>query len=173
MVSISISHVKVVCQNSAVMAAERDLRCGYLANHHRLVTKLDTDALLPDLISSGLITPSEKELISREPTGSQKTDHFLMILHRRGTVDSSVYQKLLDLLSDESVAAGQFIGETLKQIEADSRDEKVKARFTASEVREGGVDDEDTVVKSLSTNEVLPQLVSYGVVAWDENERIR
>ena len=157
------------------MAAQRDLRCGFLANHHSLVKKLDTDALLPDLISHGLITPDEKELISHETTGSQKTDRFLTSLHRRGTVDSSVYQKLLDLLSDESVAAGQFLSEVVKQIKADSSDENVKARFTNSDLREGDGDwnDEDNVVKSLSVKEVLPQLVSYGVVTWNENDRIR
>ena len=161
------------------MAKQFDLRYGFLANHHVLTKKLDTEALLPDLISSGLISLEEEELILHEITGSQKSDRLLMILHRRGSVNPDIFDKLFKLLSDDSVSSGQLLGDVLKKIQADSCDETVKARFLYS-TKELMVGDnvslrhfEDKIVNALTVSEVLPQLVSYGIVNLSENDLIR
>ena len=161
------------------MADQSYLRLGFLASHHILTKKLDTEALLPDLISSGLISPEEKELISHEVTGSQKTDRLLMILHRRGTVNPDIFDKLFDLLSDESVTAGQLLDDVLKKIRADSCNEEVKVRFAYSSGALKVGDNvslrnfEDDIINALTVSEVLPQLVSFGIVNLSENDLIR
>lgn len=161
------------------MARQSDLRCGFLASHHILTKRLDTEALLPDLISAGLISLDEKELILHEVTSLQKTDRLLTILHRRGIVNQSIYDKLFELLSDKSVSAGQLLDNVLKKIKLDSRDEQVKARFDYSpgELKAGDSVSlrrfEDRIVNCLTVSEVLPQLISFGIVGLSENERIR
>ena len=158
--------------------AER-LRLGFLANHHILTKKLDTDSLLPDVLSSGLISFEERELISHEVTGTLKTDRLLTILHRRGTVNPDIFSKLYDLLSDESVTAGQLLDDVLKQIKADSYDDGVTARFVYSSGALKVGDSvslrnfEDDIISALTVSEVLPQLVSYGIVNLSENDLIR
>ena len=161
------------------MASQSDLRCGFLASHHILTKRLDTEALLPYLISTGLISPDEKELILHEVTGLQKTDRLLTILHRRGVVNQKIYDKVFELLSDGSVSAGQLLDDVLKKIKLDSRDEQVKARFdySSGELKAGDNVSlrrlEERIVNGLSVSEVLPQLISFGVVDLSENERIR
>lgn len=158
------------------MAGTRsNLRYGFLANHQILVKRLDTEALLPYFISRGLITPEQEELIKGEPTGRHKADRFLMILHRRASVDCEVYDELLAFLSDKTVAAGQVLGDVLGKIEEDSRDPNVQARFDGGSTT-GNVSirtSEDAITQALIVNEVLPQLVSYGVVTCEENDIIR
>ena len=155
------------------------LRLGFLANHHILTKKLDTDSLLPDLISSGLISFEERELISHEATGSLKTDRLLTILHRRGTVNPAIFSRLFDLLSDESVTAGQLLDDVLEKIKADSRNDEVIARFAYSSGALKVGDSvslrnfEDDIMNALTVSEVLPQLVSYGIVNLSENDLIR
>ena len=155
------------------------MRRGFLASHHILTKRLDTEALLPDLISAGLISPNEKELILHEVTGLQKTDRLLTILHRRGIVNQNIFDKLFELLSDESVSAGQLLNDVLKKINVDSRDEQVKARFdySSDELKAGDNVSlrrfEDGIVNGLTVSEVLPQLISFGIVDLSENEQIR
>jgi hypothetical protein len=151
-----------------------DLRSAFLASHDILVKKLDTDALLPGCVSHGLITLDEQELISREPTGSQKTDRFLSIIHRRAQQKPGTFEELLKLLSDSS---GQLLDGVLKQIRADSTDPTIQVRFTSDVDRDKPISQrkhiEDRIIESLSVNEVLPLLISHGVVTLQENELIR
>lgn len=150
-----------------------------MANHHVLTKRLDTEALLPDFISAGLISLDEQELIKHEVTGAQKTDRFLTILHRRGTVDPSVFTRLFSLLSDKAVSAGQLLDDVLRQIEKDSSDEAVRARFVYSPGLLDARDNvslrefEDKIISALTVSEVLPQLISFGIVDPSENDVIR
>ena len=171
--------VEVADIATLVMAGQLEWRRGFLANHHTLTKRLDTEAVLPDLISFGLVSLEEKELILHEVTGSQKTDRLLTILHRRGTVTPNVYDKLFKLLSDESIVAGQLLEDVLTKIKVDSCDEQVKARFAYSsgELKAGDSVSlrhfEDKIVNGLTVSEVLPQLISFGIVDLSENDRIR
>lgn len=158
------------------MANPAVLRCGLLGNHHILTKRLDTEALLPELISEGLISNEEEEIILHEVTGSQKTDRLLSILHRRGSVDPSVYKKFFELLSQSD---GQLLRGDLEKIQRDSCDDEVKARFAYStgelNAREAVSlrNLEDKIVNALTVSEVLPQLISYGIVTLNENDVIR
>ena len=156
-----------------------ELRCAFLANHHILVKRLDVEALLPDCISRGLLTLDEQELISHEVTSSQKTDRFLTIIHRRGQQRTGIFDELLKLLYDEDVTSGQLFDDVLIQIRADAVDPNIQARFSVNEQRWCGDQPlspqtiEDKIVKTLAVNEILPQLISRGVVSMQENEIIR
>ena len=155
-----------------------ELRCAFLANHHILVKRLDVEALLPDCISRGLLTLDEQELVSHEVTTSQRTDRFLAIIHRRGQQSTGIFNELLKLLSDEDVTSGQLLDDVLIQIRADSVDPNIQARFSINEQMCGDQplsprSIEDKIVKTLVVNEILPQLISHGVVSMQENEIIR
>lgn len=151
-----------------------DLRSGFLANHDILVKKLDTEALLPDCISRGLITLEEREFISNEATGPQKTDRFLTIIHRRAQQKPDTFDELLVLFSESS---GQLLDDVLKQIREDSVDPAVQARFTSDVDKDKPISQrkhiEDKIIESLNVNEVLPLLISHGVVSLKDNESIR
>ena len=155
-----------------------ELRCAFLANHHILIKKLDVEDLLPDCVSRGLLTLDEQELILHEATASQKTDRFLTIIHRRGQQNTGVFDELLKLLSDEDVTSGQLLDDVLIQIRTDSVDPEIQARFV-NQQRCGGDQPlslqsiEDKIVNTLTVNEILPQLISRGVVSMQENELVR
>ena len=163
---------------TAADMADSDLRCGFLASYHSLTLKLDTEALLPHLISSGLITPDEKEeIVNGAATGSQKTDRLLMIVHRRGKGDPTVFSRLYDLLSDRSVNSGQLLDGVLEQIRRDACDPEVKVRFSRAPQRKSVSSMlssvESSVAESLTVDEFLPQFISGGILTTEENEVIR
>ena len=151
-----------------------DLRSAFLANHHILVEKLDTEALLPDCVSRGLLTLDEQELISCEATGSQKADRFLTIIHRRGQQKPHIFNELFEVLLESS---GQLLDIVLEQIKADSVDPDIQARFASDVVRKKPISQrkyiEDSIIESLSVKEVLPLLISHGVVSLQESELIQ
>ena len=160
------------------MNGER-LRLGFLANHYLLTVKLDTESLLPYLISEGLISPEDSDLIRHEITSSLKTDKLLSILHRVGTSNPSVYVKFYNILSDKDVTSGQNLEKLVEGIKRDSLSGDVKRRFEYT----GGVLEErhnaalrmheDRITRSLDVRSVLPQLVSHGVVNVEESLEIR
>jgi hypothetical protein len=165
-----------------VSAARRmagdELRCAFLANHHILVKRLDVEALLPDCISCGLLTLDEQQLVSHEVTATQKTDRFLTIIHRRGRQNTGVFDELFKLLSDENVTAGQLLDDVVVQIRADSVDPNIQSRFTILNEQSYGnqpfsLQSIEDKIKTLAVNEILPQLISRGVVSMQENEMIR
>ena len=150
-----------------------DFRSAFLASHHILVKKLDTEALLPDCISRGLITLDEQEGIL-QATGSQKADRFLTIIHRRGQQKPRTFEELFEVLSESS---GQLLDVVLEQIKADSVDPTIQARFASDVDKNKPISQrkyiEDRIIESLSVNEVLPLLISHGVVNLQQNELIR
>ena len=158
---------------SEIMATA-DLRSAFLASHHILVKKLDTNALLPDCIPRGLITFEEQDEILRESTGKQKTDRFLSIIHRRAQQKPGTYDELMKVFSQSS---GQLLDEVLRKIREDSVDPSIQARFASDVDRNKPISQrkniEDRIIKSLSVNEILPLLISYAVVTLQENEQIR
>lgn len=161
------------------MAGDK-LRCAFLANHHILVKRLDVETLLPDCISRGLLTLDEQEVVLHEVTSSQKTDRFLTIIHRRGRQNADIFDELLKILSDEDVTPGQLLDDVLAQIRADSADANIQARFSACDNEQRCGDQrlslqriEEKIVETLAVNEILPQLISRGVVSMQENEIIR
>ena len=74
--------------------------------------------------------------------------------------------------------SGQLLDDVLRKIRADSVDPNIQARFSVNEQMCGDQplsprSIEDKIVKTLVVNEILPQLISHGVVSMQENEIIR
>ena len=155
------------------------LKYGFLHNHHTLVSRLSVPSILPHLYSESLITAMEKDMIQHEPTDWMKADKLLDIIHRHGFSNPSVYLTLFDLLSDDSVTAGQNLEKVLVKIKSDSlSDEVLKkfdygARFLEEDDRAALLKHKWTIVQSLSVNEILPELISCGVVSIVDKDQIK
>lgn len=154
------------------------LKYGFLNNHHTLVKRLSTPSLIPDVYSEGLITSDEKSLILSKPADGQKADLLLSIIHRQGVSNPQVYCTLLSLLSDESVTSGQNLGDVVEKIKKDSLSEEVamkfdyKRRVLEEDDRAAMLKHKWTIVQSLSVQEILPQLISYGAISLEDKVEI-
>lgn len=147
------------------------LKYGFLNNHHVLVARLSTISILPHLLSESLITFTEKGVIEHEVTDGQKTDKLMDIIHRQGITNPSVYLTLYNLLSDDSVTSGQNLKSVLEKINKDSLSADIVKKFDYGRRL---MEEEDkavllkhkwSIVQSLSVDEVLPELISCGVVS--------
>ncbi len=98
----------------------RDLKYGFLSNHSKLMTRLSTRSLLPYIYSQGLITLTEKDIISHQDAEGLMTDKLLDIIHRQGQSNPSVYSTFFQLLSDESFTSGQNLGDVVRKIQEDA-----------------------------------------------------
>ena len=83
------------------------------------------------------------------------------------------------LLSDESVSSGQNLGDVLKKIKKDALSEEVAKKF---DYRKRLLEEDDhaslmrhkwTIVQSLSVQELLPELIGYGVISTSDKEEIQ
>ena len=157
----------------------RRLRYGLLANHSRLVLRLDLVAVMPFLVEEGLVTLDEKESIMSKTTGGERSDALLTLIHRKAVSDESVYERFLAVLEDEYRSGGQQLENLVRRIRADAGEDEVVARFEAAPSRLDARQkaalrrEEPTLVASLNVEEIMPDLVSYGVLSLDDNEVIR
>lgn len=155
------------------------LRCGFLNNHHTLVIRLSTTSILPHVYSASLVTDTEKGIIQHEVTESLKTDKLLDIIHRQGNSNPKIYVQLFDLLSDDSVTSGQNLGEVLEKIKQDSMSEDTAKKFDygrrllEENHRSALLRHKWTIVQSLSVDELLPELVSFGAVSLKDKDAIK
>ena len=153
----------------------RDLRYGFLNNHHVLVSRLSTKSILSHVYARGLISQSEKGVIQNQVTDDQKTDKLLDIIHRQGNSNQSVYSDFFKLLSDEDVMAGQHLDDVVENIKKDSLSDDVKRKF---QYKRRLLEENDSmalknhkwaIIQSLSVDEVLPELIALGVVSsWEK-----
>ena len=156
---------------------ENKLRYGLLANHGVLVIKLDPTAIMPFLVSEGLLSLDEKQVIdSTKATGGEKTDGLLTIIHRRAVADDGIYERFLKVLDDECLSGGQYLHELVSKVYDDSSSPGVLERY---HVQPGHLDpnqkaailsNEEALVSSLNVDDVLADMVSLGVLSLDENE---
>lgn len=156
---------------------ENSLRCGLLANHGLFVLKLDTLAVLPVLVSEGLVSLDEKEIIQSKTTGGEKTDVLLTLIHRKGVFDSNVYDRFLRILGDEYLSGGQQLEKLVFKVRDDSANQEILGRFIKA--APSGLDpkqksalrsEEEQLVSSLNVEDILADLISLGVLSLDENE---
>jgi hypothetical protein len=155
------------------------LKYGFLNNHHVLVKRLSTTSLLPYLYSAGFVTSDEKSIIQNQLADGLMTDLLLDILHRQGVSNPQIYLEFFDLLSDDSVTSGQNLGDVLDRIKKDSLSEEVMKKF---DYRKRLLEEDDhasllrhkwTIVQSLSVQELLPELISSGVISTSDKEEIK
>lgn len=152
------------------------LRYGLLANHSRLVLKLDTLAVLPFLVSDGLVSLDENETIQSKTTGGEKTDALLTLIHRKALSDSSAYERFLEILKDDFRSGGQQLQWLVTKVREDAENPEVLVRYQAIPTgldprqKSALLSEEKLLVSSLNVEDVLADLVSLGVLSLDENE---
>lgn len=152
------------------------LRHGLLANHSRLILKLDVLAVMPQLISEGLVSLDEKEKIQSNATGGEKTDALLTLLHRKAVSDSDVYERFLTVLADDFLSGGQHLEKLVATIREDAVNPEVIRRYQYAPTRldpkqkAALLSEEKQLVSSLNVEEIVADLVSLGVLSLDENE---
>ena len=161
------------------MSANNVLKLGFLACHKLLVQRIEPTGLMIELIPRGVISMDEKETILKESVPSFMTDKLLTLVHRKAVFNPAVYNAFL--LAMEEV-------ETLKSVVVDVRAAAVQRvsggngaadNFTyTSDVMDEAYSaalkaHEHTIVAGLTASEILPDLVSAGVVSPEENESIR
>lgn len=152
------------------MDGER-LKYGFLKNHGVLIRRLSTSSILSDVYSEGIVTNTEKEMISKQLAESTKTDKLLDIIHRQGKADPKIYCTFFELLSDDSITSGQNLESVLEQIKSDSKSDDVRNKFQyerrllEENDRVVMIKYKSTIEKSLSVDNILPQLVSCGIVS--------
>ena len=154
------------------------LKYGFLHNHALLVRRLSTTSILAHVYSEGLVTSQEKARIESQYAEGSRTDILLDILHRQGVANSNVYLTFFNLLSDESITSGQNLEDVLKQIKKDAVSEEVRATF---QYERRLLEENDhstmlkykaTIVRTLSVDNILPELVSCGVVSSADKMKI-
>ena len=158
---------------------ENRLKYGFLANHGLLVRRLEPLSILPYLVSAGVVSFDENERIRHEKSCMLIVDMLLNLVHRRGVTDPEIYQRLLKLLKDTDATSGQNLEDIVKKIEEDSRKEGIEKQFEHTtgvlEERHNAAlrKHEKAIIQGLDVYEVLPHLVSTGVISLDENAAIR
>ena len=136
-------------------------------------------AIIPFLVEEGLVSLDEKDGIMSKTTSAEISDTLLTLLHRKAISDASVTKRFLSVLSDEHRSGGQQLEALVERIRADAASEDTATRFKAlgSRLNPGQREalraEEGTLVGSLNVEEVLAELVSYGVLTLEENESIR
>ena len=154
------------------------LKYGFLRNHALLSRRLSTTSILHHVYGECLVTTEEKARIQHQYAEGSKTDIFLDILHRQGVANPNVYLKFFNLLSDESITSGQNLKDVLKQIKKDAMSEEVRAdfqyerRLLEENDHQTMLNHKSTIVRTLSVDNILPELVSCGVVSSADKMKI-
>jgi apoptotic protease-activating factor len=144
-----------------------------------LILKLDILAVMPQLVSEGIVSLDEKEKIQSNTTGGEKVDALLTLLHRKAVSDSSIYERFLTVLADDFLSGGQHLEKLVSKIREDAVNPEVVRRYQAAPTRldpkqkAALLSEEKQLVSSLNVEDILADLVSLGVLSLDENEVIR
>lgn len=152
------------------------LEVGLLENHGTLVLRLDPIAVMPFLVSEGVVNLDEKHDIESLFTDGEKTDRLLTVVHRKAMADKSVFTRFLNVLGDESLSGGQDLGKLVAKIYEDSSDSVVRARHQkhdgklSRDQKAALRSQQELIVSSVDANNILADLVSCGVLTLDENE---
>lgn len=153
-----------------------NLRYGLLANHARLILKLDTVAVMPSLVGEGLVSFDEKQSVQSKTTDGEKTDALLTLLHRRAIADGSYYERFLTILADDYRSGGQHLEKLVSKIRQDSVDPDIVQRYQSIP---SGLDPrqksslmavDEQLISSLNVEDIIADLVSLGVLSLDENQ---
>ena len=144
------------------MASTSQLKRGFLACHKLLVQRIEPTGLMIDLIPKGIISTLERDIISEEVVPGLMTDKLLTLIHKKAVFDPNVYDVFLSTMDEE----GTLI-DVSEEVRAKAGDGDSYLWFAILKAHE------DTIVAGMSVEDILPELVSSGVVSSEENENIR
>ena len=152
------------------------LRYGFLSQYAVLVRRLSTSSILANALAVAIVSATERDQINGQLGENSKTAILLDIVHRQGVANPSVYVKFFELLSNET--AGQNLQGILQKIRDNSTSDEIVKKFQCkSKALEEGdrltlEKNKDVIVKTVSVENVLPDLISCGAVSWESNEKI-
>ena len=150
-------------------------RNAFIANHSRLVRKLTSPELIETVFSQGLITVGEKEDIEAERTESSRINKCLSIFHRRYHVDKAIFVKLFEVLKEINIDEGGIIDHVISALNESIR---TPVRFPSatgllSEFERVRLQlYESTIISSVDVSQILPDLISEGVVTIEDGQEI-
>lgn len=156
------------------------LRHGLLANHSDLVGSLDPATVARHLVQKGIVTLDERERIMKKDTRSEGSEEVLMLVHRNAVLNEGAYESFLEMLADDDgCGKGQQLKDLVTKIRDDAAKPEVVAMFQAKPTQLNARQnaalqrEASTLVASLNVEELIPDLVSNGVLSLDDTEKVR
>jgi len=153
------------------------LKYGFLSQYAVLVRRLSTSSILANAFAEGIVSALERDQINGQYGEDSKTAVLLDIVHRQGVANPSIFVKLFKLLSNE--AEGQKLEGILQKIRDDSTSEEIIQKFQCKKtaLEEGDRStlekNKEIIMKTVSVENVLPDLISCGAISWESSENIR
>lgn len=147
----------------------------FVANHSRLVRKLTAPELVEACFTKGLLTLSEKEELESLKTDTQQINKLLVIFHRRYFSDREIFSKLFDILKEINVEEGGYIDHVifaLKETLKNPPDFPTSQDLLSEEDRARLRLNESTILTTLDVLQILPDLISEGVISFKESDVI-
>ena len=160
------------------MDAADKLKHSFTVNHSFLLKNLTADAIFLSICSSErLISTREEEDILAEATNTRRASKLLLLLHRRSFSERAVFSRLLDILvrynEDEG---GQVLKHVISALKKSADEATSSFTYSSSSLGERArallLGNEAVLIASLDTEEVLPELVSHGVISVEESDAI-
>ena len=159
------------------MTSTSQLKRAFLACHKVLVQRIEPTGLMIDLIPKGIISTLERDIISKEVVPGLMTDKLLTLLHKKAAFDPNVYGAFLSTMDEEDTLI-----EVAEEVRAKAAQSAGDGEVTDYTYKQAVMTEahsatllahEDTIVAGMSVGDILPELVSSGVVSPEENENIR
>ena len=155
------------------------LNYAFTVKYAWLMKNLPADEIfLGECFSKKLISQPEQELILSEATNFRRVNRLLLILHRRSRGDKSVFPRLMELLVEFNKEEG---GRVLKHVLTALEQSASEAATSPLTYSSGDLDErerelllanEEVIISSLDTEQVLPELVSRLVVSVEEGDAV-
>ena len=151
-------------------------RKAFIANHSRLVRKLTSSELIETTFSHSLLTVSEKELVQAEKTESLKVDKLLSIFHRRYYSDPTIFVTLFKILEEVNEDENGIIEHVLLALKESLTNPPTfpNTRGVMKELdRLRLKQNETSILSTLDVMQILPDLISDGVISFEESEKVK
>ena len=150
-------------------------RKAFIANHSRLVRKLTSSELIETTFSHSLLTVSEKELVQAEKTEGLRVDKLLSIFHRRYYTDPTIFVTLFKILEEVNEDENGIIEHVLLALKESLTNPPTfpNIRGVMSESDRLRLKQNETPILSLDVMQILPDLISEGVISFEESEKVK
>ena len=154
------------------------LKHSFTVNHAFLLKNLAVDEVFLSTCSSELlISPRDEEDILAEATNTRRASKLLLLLHRRSVSEKGVFSRLFDILVKyNEEEGGQVLKHVIAALKKGAQGPITPFSYTSSSLNERTrallLGNEAVLIASLDTKEILPELVSYGVISVDECDAI-
>ena len=149
----------------------------FLLHHSGLVKNLTPQEVLDVAFAKGLISLEEKTRVAAERTDFDRVDQLLIVFHRRYASDTTVFKRLYEVVQqvneEESGALSHVVNDLKATIDGNMvGDVTIPQGPLSDEDASSIAASEEVLKKSFEVKQVLPELISAGVITWEEHEKI-